>query len=418
MDAKVVSSHRIREGACEVTHPGDEFSAALFASLRRSDQRLRARHYLTGLLAAQGRKSIRNIAASVGGAAAEQSLHHFISSSTWDWSPIREALADHVARVLAPRAWVVRPLFIPKAGEHSVGVERQFSPGCGQVLNGQLAYGAWAATEGTSVPVQWRLHLPESWLGDARRRRRAEIPDSAQAETPDECATATALTLLGRPAVPKRPVVLDTHVTGLGGVVRPFAEAGIPLLARVQGSTRLIVADRAMPGYRAGAISARQIMESVQGLRRPLDAARGPVRRTMLAAAVRVRLPRPGLGPELLLIGEWHERGKAPTALWLAAPATAPVGDLVRLTWLAQRVAQDEKRTGEQVGVRDFEGRSFRGWHRHMTLASVAHAVSVLADASGVSGVSGASDGSHESRDSHESCASTEPRVWALRASA
>ncbi|MFJ3825045.1 IS701 family transposase [Streptomyces nodosus] len=380
MNAKVVSWHRIGEGAYDVAHQGGELCAELFASLRRSDQRLRARQYLSGLLAAKGRKSIRNIAALGGGAAAEQSLHHFISSSTWDWSPIREALADHVTRVLAPRAWVVRPLFIPKAGEHSVGVERQFAPERGQVINGQLAFGAWAATEGTSVPVQWRLHLPESWLGDARRRRRAEIPDRAEAETPDECATATALTALGQWAVPERPIVLDTHVTGLGGVIRSFAEAQIPLLTRVNGSARLIVVDRAMPGYRAGAIPARHIMESVQSLRRPLQAAQGPVRLTTFAAAVRVQLPRPGSGPELLLIGEWHERGEAPVALWLAAPATAPVGDLVRLTRLAQRVARDEKQIGEEVGVRDFEGRSFRGWHRHMTLASVAHAVSALAD--------------------------------------
>ncbi|KPI04834.1 hypothetical protein OK074_4498 [Actinobacteria bacterium OK074] len=350
--------------------------------MRRSDQRLRARQYLSGLLAAKGRKSIRNIAALVGGAAAEQSLNHFISSSTWDWSPIREALADHVTRVLAPRAWVVRPLFVPKAGEHSVGVERQFAPERGQVLNGQLAFGVWAAAEKTSVPVQWRLHLPESWLGDARRRRRAEIPNSAEAETPDECATATVLTALGQWAVPKHPVVLDTHVTGLGGVIRPFAEAQVPLLTRVKGSTPLIVADRAVPGYRAGAIPARHIMKSVLGLRRPLHVAGGPVRRTTLAATVRVRLSGPGSGPELSLIGEWDERGKTPVALWLAAPATAAVGDLVRLTRLVQRVAQDEKRIGEQVGIRDFEGRSFRGWHRHMTLASVAHAVSALADES------------------------------------
>ncbi|WP_371666847.1 transposase [Streptomyces sp. NBC_00289] len=383
MNAKVLSSYRIREGAHDVTDSGDEFSAALFASLRRSDQRLRARHYLRGLLAVKGRKSIRNIATLVGGAAAEQSLHHFISGSTWDWSPIREALADHVTRTLTPSAWVVRPLFIPKAGEHSVGVERQFVPEYGQVLNGQLAFGAWAATGRTSVPVQWRLHLPEPWLDNAGRRRKAEIPDSARAETPDECATATALTLLDRWETPKRPVVLDTHMAGLGGVVRSFAEAQVPLLTRVKGSTRLIVADRAIPGYRAGAISARRIMESVQSLRRPLDTPGGVVRRTALGAAVRVRLSGPGSGAELLLIGEWHDWGRTPTALWLAAPAMAPVGDLVRLTWLAQRVAHDEKQIGERVGVRDFEGRSFRGWHRHMTLASVAHAVSVLAVGSG-----------------------------------
>ncbi|MFJ6544960.1 IS701 family transposase [Streptomyces sp. NPDC091385] len=378
MNAKVVSSHRIREVTQDVTHLGDEFGTALFASLRRSDQRLRARHYLSGLLAAKGRKSIRNIATLVGGAAAEQSLHHFISSSTWDWSPIREALADHVTRVLAPRAWVVRPLFIAKAGEHSVGVERQFAQEYGQMLNGQLAFGAWAATERAGVPVQWRLHLPDSWLDDARRRRRAEIPDNVRWETPDECATVTALTTTGRWEVPRRPVVLDTHPTDLAGVMRPFVAARVPVLTRVNGGARLIVADPAMPGYRAGALPARQIMESIQGLRRPLETPQGSVRPTTLSTAVRVRLPGPASGPELLLIGEWHERAKAPTALWLASRASAQVGDLVRLTWLARRVAQDEKRIGEQVGIRDFEGRSFRGWHRHMTLASIAHAVTAL----------------------------------------
>ncbi|MEV4442291.1 transposase, partial [Streptomyces sp. NPDC049577] len=68
-----------------------ELCAVLFASLPRSDQRRRGEAYVRGLLGAQGRKSIRNIAALIGGQAAEQSLHHFISSSTWDWSPVRRA---------------------------------------------------------------------------------------------------------------------------------------------------------------------------------------------------------------------------------------------------------------------------------------------------------------------------------------
>ncbi|GAA3748937.1 transposase [Streptomyces tremellae] len=372
----MVHSHRIREGAH--ARSGDDFSAVLFASLRRSDQRLRARQYLTGLLTATGRRSIRNIAALVGGDADEQGLHHFISSSTWDWRPMRAALAGHVTRTLAPQAWLVRPIFIPKAGEHSVGVDRQLVPGCGQVLNGQLAFGTWAATDGAGVPVHWRLHLPESWLTDGRRRRRAEIPESAEAETPDECAITAALAVLDQAQVPGRPVLLDTHVLGLDALVRRFAKARVPLLTRVHRNTRLLVADPAMPGYRAGALPARHIVESVRSLRRPLEAVSGPTRRTVLATAVRVRLAQPGPHPELLLIGGWHEHGKSATDLWLAVPAAAPASELVRWTRLAERVARDERQIAAHVGVRDFEGRSFRGWHRHMTLASAAHTVLAL----------------------------------------
>ncbi|KJY41737.1 transposase, partial [Streptomyces sp. NRRL B-1568] len=86
-----------------------ELCAALFVSLPRSDQRRRGEAYVRGLLGARGRKSIRSIAALIGGQAAEQSLHHFISSSTWEWGPVRRALAQFVVGALAPQAWVVRP---------------------------------------------------------------------------------------------------------------------------------------------------------------------------------------------------------------------------------------------------------------------------------------------------------------------
>ncbi|MER6694472.1 IS701 family transposase [Streptomyces minutiscleroticus] len=369
----------------------ERFCDALFASLRRSDQRLRARHYLRGLLVTEGRKSIRNIAALMGGTAAEQSLHHFISSSTWEWLPMRAALADYVTRVSPPQAWVVRPLFIPKAGEHSVGVGRQFVPGWGQEANGQLAFGTWAATDGGSIPLQWRLRLPESWLMEKSRRRKAEIPDSAEAETLDECATATALSTLSLSGAPLRPIVLDTEAGDLHEVLRPFATSRAPVLVRVGERTRLVVADRAMPGYRAGSFPARSIMESVRALRRPVeweDPTAGSRRRTTFAAAIRVQLPQQvsraiptalvGSQSDLLLIGEWHDDAKTPTALWCAASTTSSVSDLLRLSRLRLQVAQDERQVAEHVGVRDFEGRSFRGWHRHMTLASAAHAVSVL----------------------------------------
>lgn len=85
-----------------------ELCAALFSGFPRRDQRLKAEQYLHGLLTAQGRKSIRNIAAQIGGPAAEQSLHHFVSSSTWDWQPMRAALAHFLERNSCPQAWVVR----------------------------------------------------------------------------------------------------------------------------------------------------------------------------------------------------------------------------------------------------------------------------------------------------------------------
>ncbi|RBL80559.1 transposase, partial [Streptomyces cavourensis] len=140
----------------------------LFASMPRRDQRTKGMAYLQGLLEAEGRKSIRNIAALFGGDATEQSLHHFIVSSTWDWTPVRRALAQYVERVTQPQAYVVRPLIIRRAGETSVGVERRFVPALGQVVNAQQAVGVWAAAPDWSSPLNWRLQLSPRWLADRR----------------------------------------------------------------------------------------------------------------------------------------------------------------------------------------------------------------------------------------------------------
>ncbi|MFI9612441.1 IS701 family transposase [Streptomyces sp. NPDC052023] len=361
-----------------------EISATLFSTFRRKDQRLKAEQYLRGLLFAKGRKSIRNIAAHVGSAAAEQSLHHFISSSTWDWRPIRAGLAAYLERGGAPRAWVVGSLHIPKAGEHSVGVDRLFAPQLGQMFRGQQASGLWFASEELSVPVNWRLLLPDQWVNDHERRERAEVPRGAGCESPEECAVAVALDTARNWNVTRRPVLLDLR----GGAVRPtlarLARARLPVVGRIAASCRLTVADQALPGFGAGPLPAQHILESTKGLRRPvhwIDPVQRHASRTSLASVVRVSLldPQAGRQRPMLLLGEWRDPQRPLSEVWLTDLMSAPVAPLLRLTKLTRRVARDFAETGEEVGLRDFVGRSFRGWHRHITLASAAHAAAVLA---------------------------------------
>ena len=362
----------------------DELGATLFAAFRRKDQRLKAEQYLRGLLFAQGRKSIRNIAAHVGGAAAEQSLHHFISSSTWDWQPMRAALAGHLERAGTPQAWVVRSLHIPKAGEHSVGVDRLFAPELGHMFRGQQAFGVWFASEHLSAPVNWRLLLPDQWVNDQERRDRAEVPEGLGCESQEECAASVAVETATQWDVTRRPVLLDLRGSAVRPTLSRLAAARVPVIGRIAASCRLTVADRAMPGFGAGPLPAQQILESTKGLRRPvhwLDAAAGRTSRTSLASVVRVSLLNPQTGRQrpMLLLGEWHDPQRPPVRVWLTDLTNAPVAPLLRLTKLTRRVERDFTEVGEEVGLRDFVGRSFRGWHRHITLASAAHAARLLA---------------------------------------
>ncbi|WP_282790803.1 transposase [Streptomyces sp. CC224B] len=367
-----------------------ELCSRVFASLPRRDQRQRGEQYVRGLLTTPGRKSVRNIASGAGGGSAVQRLHHFVACSTWDWLPVRAALASHLQDIAEPVAWVVQTLAIPKSGVHSVGVGRRLVPQTGQTKRGQHALGVWLTAPAMSTPISWRLLLPERWIRDDGLRRRAEVPERASYETLEQSVVA-AVTETRTANVLRRPVLLDAPgAWARPTVLRAFADADIPLVARVPAGTRMIMADRSMPGYGAGPLSAQQLLMSVRGLGRRVewhDAAQGTLR-TSIAVMVPVRTAHStGVTAErrLYLLGEWDDLWRSPTRIWLTDLA-APVGGLLRLTKVTQRVSHALATTGKRVGLLDFEGRSYPGWHRHATLASVAHAACLLAGAGAVVG--------------------------------
>ena len=354
-----------------------EVASELFWSLPRSDQRQKGVQYLRGLLGVHGRKTVRNIATLLGGQATEQSLQHFIGESTWDWVPVREALAQHVVRMAPPQAWVIRPMVIPKAGERSVGVYKDFFPAFGRVLNAQQAMGVWAASEEVSNPVNWRLRLPEAWLADDLRRRRALIPDDARPESPGDCAIEAFLGTAVRAEVPRLPVLLDARDIDATEVIERFRAMRMPVLARCCHSARLTVADRALPGHTGGLLPTYQIMAAAKDTRRTvLSAGNGSLSRATLAATVRVRTPYQAKETaDLTLLGTGEIGQTWPAQTWLTNLTAADPATLVRLTQLTDRVDRDFLEVSDQVGIRDYTGRTFTGWHRHVTLASAAHAV-------------------------------------------
>ncbi|MEV5437274.1 transposase [Streptomyces sp. NPDC052682] len=362
------------------------FCADLFASLPRRGQRHKAEQYVRALLAVPGRKTLRNIADWMGGGpggrepartgSAQQSVHHFISDSSWDWARVRRALARHVEDAVAPRAWVVRPLVIPKAGPHSVGVDQQFVPHLGMTVHGQHAYGAWLASPHTAVPCDWALLLSRAWLDDPGRRSRAQIPPGEVPAGPEEVAGRLALGVC-RETMSRRPVVIDAEGLDPARTLRILAPAGVAVLVRVPAATPLRADPSVLHGYSERPVTAEQLLAGMRRLRRPAEGRR-------VRAAVPVVLPADPRRP-LLLLAEWSAGTRGPDRFWLAA-APAPAGssatgeDLFALAALADTVEVTFRQVSERTGLRDFVGRSFQGWHRHMTLASAAHAVAVLHD--------------------------------------
>ncbi|MEU1228293.1 transposase [Streptomyces sp. NPDC005828] len=366
-----------------------ELGAELFASMSRRDQRTKGMTYLRGLLEADGRKSIRSIAALYGDDATEQSLHHFIASSTWDWAPVRRALGQYVERVARPEAYVVHPVVIPKAGDTSVGVERRFVPMLGQVVNSQQAVAVWGAAPQWSSPLNWRLRLPPRWLADRSLRRQASIPDTEVPENLGQSLVGAYQDLIKKSRLPVRPVVMDARETDVAAVVERLRAADTPMLLRVDGTLRLTAEDAAFP-RRGVSMTAQQIMSTIWHIRRPGGEPADGLLPHSPVATVRAALSptahpghRPGQPEGPLLLMGVAERGHWPVELWLTDLTSLSVHELLRLTALARRAERDLTEIADGVGIRDFSGRSFTGWHRHMTLASAAHVVAMLSERCG-----------------------------------
>ncbi|HZG06877.1 MAG TPA: transposase [Streptomyces sp.] len=372
-----VTGHRphsgIRDGLLLALGP------ELFSSMPRRDQRTKGMTYLRGLLEARGRKSIRNIAALFGGDAIEQSLHHFIVSSTWDWAPVRRALAQHVERIAQPQAYVVHPLIIRKAGETSVGVERRFVPALGQVVNAQRAVGVWAAAPDWSSPLNWRLQLSHRWLADRRQRRQASIPETEAPESLDQCSVRAYQELIKKCRLPIRPVVMDARETDVAAVVERLRAVDTPMLLRIDGAQRLTVEEPAFP-RRGVSMTAEQVMSMAWHMRRPGEELSPPSPVVAIRVALSTPARRAGRSDNTLLLMGVAEHGHWPAELWLTDLTSLSVGELLQLSALAHRVERDLAEVTDRVGIRDFSGRSFAGWHRHATLASAAHVIAMLSD--------------------------------------
>ncbi|GGZ39972.1 hypothetical protein GCM10010365_71020 [Streptomyces poonensis] len=360
----------------------DELCDDLFGTLVRRDQRQRARQYLSGLLQTPGRKTIRNIAAFLGGPGTDQRLHHFISDSTWGWEPVRAALAQYVRGVTAPEAWVIRPVVIPKAGLHTVGVSRRFCPNRRKAVHAQQAVGVLAVSEQGSFPVSWRLQIPKEWLEDDQRRSRAALPDNLRAESLGECMAQALLRVPGEHGISDPPALLDGRDMDATQLFRTLCTARFPMLVRIAHGMPLYINDAGLAGCRPHAPqAARQIAEAAKYRRRPIAVLDSGTPKAHMVAAVDVRTPigsdfrQPPL--QLLTINPLGE--SANDELWVTTLTSMPSASVVRLTKLLGQVDRDLEVMFEQIGIWDFSGRSYPGWHRHVTLASAAHAAKVLA---------------------------------------
>src|SRR3954453_15411011 len=156
----------------------DGWLAPFLAGLGHRKRRSWAPAYLRGLLGPGERKSLQPMAAGLGLKGHDQ-LQHFVASPAWDDAPLRRLLVEQAdALVGGPDALlVVDDTALPKKGERSVGVARQYCGCLGKRAGCQVLVSLTLARGGVPLPLGLRLFLPDEWTADPARCARAGVPE-------------------------------------------------------------------------------------------------------------------------------------------------------------------------------------------------------------------------------------------------
>jgi len=147
---------------------------ALSSAVGHADRVAPLKAYCTGLILPGERKSVEPMAARVEPGrvqAAHQSLHHFVAKADWSDAAVLAVVRAQVLPIVEAqgpiRAWIVDDTGFPKKGRHSIGVARQYCGQLGKQDNCQIAVSLSVANNEASLPIGYRLYLPEAWANDS-----------------------------------------------------------------------------------------------------------------------------------------------------------------------------------------------------------------------------------------------------------
>ncbi len=381
-------------------HRLNRFIEDLLAPMGRSERQHWARIYLQGLLLDGERKSIEPIADRVPGADV-QALRQFVGQSPWAVDKVQKYLAEKVVDLLSdPEAWILDETSFPKAGDHSVGVARQYCGALGKVANCQVAVSLHWSSPDRSCPLGWRLYLPHEWLRDPARLAEVKIP----AGTAFRSKTELGLELIDQMLeweVPQLPVIADSFYGNDFGFRQELRKRQLSYVVEVEPRTVAWITDPNIalpPPKKTGRPRRYPPLESLptpkdlrtiaQGLPESVwhsvtwrQGSRGPMRSRFAKIPVWAahgwrEQEHPQRVCEHFLV-EWPKEEEQPIKYWLAffGKESAPgLRHLVSLAHCRWRIEQDYRELKEELGLDHYEGRQWLGWHHHVTLVSMAFA--------------------------------------------
>jgi SRSO17 transposase len=377
----------------------------LVSVIGHADRARPLRDYCTGLLMPCERKSVEPMAAVTAPertAAQHQSLLHFVGEGRWSDERVLAKVGEMVLPVIERagpiEAWIIDDTAFPKKGTHSVGVARQYCGQLGKQDNCQIAVSLSVANHHASLPVAYRLYLPEAWASDVARRKKVGVPDQVVFQTKIEIALDQIRAACAA-GLPRGVVLMDAGYGNHSELRAALTALELSYVAGILSNTTVWA-----PG--TGPLPPKPY---VPGRGRPTkqlrrDAKHQPIKVKDLAlslpakawrtitwregtnvslksrfARVRIRIARRDFNrskpwPEEWLLIEWPKGEKEPTKYWLSSlPPDIGFARLVDLAKLRWRIERDYQELKQETGLDHFEGRGWRGFHHHATLCIAAY---------------------------------------------
>jgi SRSO17 transposase len=352
----------------------DELVERIAPRFRRVEPRRRVRAYLEGLLAPVERKNGWQLAENAGDRTPD-AVQDFLARMRWDADQVRDDLRAYVVAHLgdADGVLVLDETGFVKKGTKSVGVQRQYSGTAGRIENCQIGVFLGYASQHGHALIDRALYLPEVWANDPVRRRAAGVPEDTVFATKPQLGRQM-LTRAFAAEVPCRWVTGDSVYGADYALRRCIEKSGRGYVLAVTSRQRL--------GFKTVADWLEDVPSNGWQRLSAGDGAKGP--RLYDWAWLPYGLDAASGWQKGLLIRRKLAYPEAFTFYLTLAPEAAGLSDLVRVAGTRWTIEACFEAAKGEVGLDQYEVRSWTGWHRHITLAMLAHAyLAVLRRAAG-----------------------------------
>ncbi len=344
-------------------------------SFARSETRERVQAYLRGLLSPIERKNGWQLAEEAG-ETTPYAMQYLLNRAVWESDEVRDRLQAYVREMLADAdgMLVIDETGFLKKGKKSVGVQRQYSGTAGRIENCQIGVFLTYASQANHTLVDRELYLPKSWTQDQERCRAADVPEEVVFATKPELAARMLWRTLDAGLYAKwvtGDTVYGSHRPlreGLESRKQAYALAvACSEQVEVQGERKRV--DRIADG-----LSPDQWQRLSAG-----DGSKGP--RQFDWARVELTKPEQEGWQSWLVVRRSLVEGEKPADLayvLVFAPSGTTLGEMaaaIGTRWTVEQCFEEGK--GE-VGLDQYEVRSWQGWYRHITLCMLAHAFLVV----------------------------------------